>query len=183
MSTEPPEPWHGAALGSGVLGTGGALLKWLWDSQGGGRLHVACAGGPTPLLGSLGSGEPRWAQDTRCSEPSWEGSALSHSLTSSKQVACDPSHLAMGLWGAVGQGGGVGVPGAAGRAGCQGPQGWPKAGVGVLPVSGHSSPVLFAVVCSSGSAHNSFPCRRFPPLSLPPIIFDTLGAQPETWGL
>lgn len=51
MSTEPQEPWHGAALGSGFW----ARLKWLWDSRGGGRLHVACAvASHTALLGSLG---------------------------------------------------------------------------------------------------------------------------------
>lgn len=66
VSMEPREPWHGAALGWGVLGAGRALPMWLRDSQGGGRLHVACAGGLTPLLGSLGAGEPCRAQDTWC---------------------------------------------------------------------------------------------------------------------
>lgn len=87
-------------------------------------------------------------------EPSWEGSALSRSLTSSEQVASDAGHLAMELWGAAGQGDGVGVPGAAGCAGegnhsggwAPGTPGVPESrGWGSDSVSGHSSPVLFAV--------------------------------------
>lgn len=143
---------------------------------------MAWAGGLTPLVGSLGAGEPRWAQDTRCSEPSWEGSGLSHSLTSSKQVACDPCHLAVGLWGAVGQGGGVGVPGAAGCAGCQGPQGWPRAGWGSAVSLAIPHPCFLQWGASLGLLMTFSHAGGFP-LSLPPIIFDTLGAQPETWAL
>lgn len=81
-----------------------------------------------PVLGSLvAQGE---------GEPSWEGSALSHSLASSKQVAPDPGvqqdrevgWRCQGLQAVLEQG-------IAGGAGCQGPQGCPGAGVGVLPVS------------------------------------------------
>lgn len=71
--------------------------------------------------------------------------------------------------------------------GRQGPQGCPRAGAGVLTVSlaiPHLCFLQWALLgCSSGFAHGSLPCRRFPPLSLPPIIFDTLWAQTETWGL
>lgn len=87
---------------------------------------------PPALLGSFRQESHAGHRTRGEGEPSWEGSALSHCLTSSKQVGSDPRHPVMG------QGGGVRVLGLQAALeqgitlvhGCQGPQGWPRAGLG-----------------------------------------------------
>lgn len=71
--------------------------------------------------------------------------------------------------------------------GARDPRGAAEQGVGVLtvPLTTPCSCLLqWALLrCSSGFVLESLPCGSFPPLSLPPFIFVTLQAAPETWGL
>lgn len=70
--------------------------------------------------------------------------------------------------------------------GCQGPQGCSRAGGrGADSAFDHSLLVRFAVGTTRVQlwVPDPHPCRKFPLLSLPPFIFVTVQAAPETWGL